>query len=232
MATALVTGGSKGLGEALTRGLVGAGWRVVTDARGPAGLQALQIDLDAAVHTVAGDITDPAHRRALIDAAGEHGDLELVVNNAGALGPSPLPALLRYPLEDLKAVLDANVVAALAVIQDAALYLRKAQRPRIVNITSDAAVEPYPGWGGYGASKAALEHLSRVIAVEEPDWRVWAVDPGDLRTDMHQAAFPGEDISDRPEPATVVPAFLTLVESDLPSGRYRLADIVLEAARA
>jgi NAD(P)-dependent dehydrogenase (short-subunit alcohol dehydrogenase family) len=232
MATALVTGGSRGLGEALTRGLVGAGWRVVTDARGEAGLEALSRHLAGQVHTLAGDITDPAHRRALIGRAGEEGDLELVVNNAGALGPSPLPALLHYPPGELRAVLDANVVAALAVIQEAAPMLRQASRPRVVNITSDAAVEPYPGWGGYGASKAALEHLSRVIAVEEPSWRVWVVDPGDLRTDMHQAAFPGEDISDRPEPASVVPAFLTLAESDLPSGRYRLADMALEGVRA
>jgi NAD(P)-dependent dehydrogenase (short-subunit alcohol dehydrogenase family) len=232
MATAVVTGGSKGLGAALVRGLVAAGWSVVTDARHPEGLEALERESAGRVTAVRGDVTDPAHRRALAAAAARlgDGDLELVVNNAGALGPSPLPSLVDYPPGDLAEVLEANVVAPLALIQELAPLLERAAQPRIVNITSDAAVEAYEGWGGYGASKAALEHLSAVMRVEKPEWTVWTVDPGDLRTDMHQAAFPGEDISDRAEPSQVVPAFLALIDSDRPSGRYRLAD--LEGASA
>jgi NAD(P)-dependent dehydrogenase (short-subunit alcohol dehydrogenase family) len=197
---------------------------VVTDARHPEGLDALEQEFPRRVTTITGDVTDPAHRRALAAAAARNGDLELVVNNAGALGPSPLPSLVDFPPGDLADVLQANVIAPLALIQELAPLLERAARPRLVNITSDAAVEPYEGWGGYGASKAALEQLSAVLRIEKPTWAVWTVDPGDLRTDMHQAAFPGEDISDRPRPEQVVPAFLDLIESDRPSGRYRLAE--------
>jgi NAD(P)-dependent dehydrogenase (short-subunit alcohol dehydrogenase family) len=204
---------------------VAAGWTVITDARTPARLDQLAGALGGQVRAIPGDIRDPSHLQELAEAAEDAGDLELVVNNAGALGPSPLPPLTEYPLDELKAVFAANVVAALGVIQAVTPLLRKAVRPRIVNVTSDAAVEAYPGWGGYGASKAALEHMGAVLAAEEPGWTVWTVDPGDLRTDMHQAAFPGEDISDRPEPAQVVPAFLSLIASDRPSGRYRLPEL-------
>ena len=150
-----------------------------------------------------------------------------MVNNASDLGASPLPPLRTYPLELLRLAYETNVVAPLALVQAAAPALRQAQRPRVVNITSDAAVEPYPGWGGYGSTKAALDQLSAVLAAEEPGWQVWAVDPGDLRTRMHQSAFPGEDISDRPEPASAVPALMALLESDRASGRVRLADLVV-----
>jgi NAD(P)-dependent dehydrogenase (short-subunit alcohol dehydrogenase family) len=175
---------------------------------------------------VAGDISDPGHRARLVAAAQALGGLELIVNNASSLGPSPLPPLTGYPLNGLRATLEVNVLAPLALVQAAAFTLRQAPRPRVVNVTSDASVEAYPGWGGYGASKAALDHLGAVLAAEEPTWQVWSVDPGDLRTRMHQEAFPGEDISDRPEPVTVVPAFLALVASDRPSGRVRLAELV------
>jgi NAD(P)-dependent dehydrogenase (short-subunit alcohol dehydrogenase family) len=181
--------------------------------------------------SIAGDVNDPAHRHALAGAARELGGLDLLVNNAGVLGPSPLPPLSNYPLDGLREVVEVNVVAPLALFQATAELLRASPGGgRVVMITSDAAAEAYPGWGGYGAAKAAVEQLAAVLAAEEPGLRVWAVDPGDLRTRMHQEAFPGEDISDRPEPETVVPAFLNLVESGRSSGRLRLAD--LEAAQS
>jgi NAD(P)-dependent dehydrogenase (short-subunit alcohol dehydrogenase family) len=176
--------------------------------------------------SVAGDVTEAGHRSQLAGAAEQLGDLELVVNNASALGPSPLPPLTAYPLPALAGVVATNLLAPLGLIQATAAQLDRAARPRVLNVTSDASVEAYAGWGGYGASKAALDHASAVLPVEQPRWRVWAVDPGDLRTRMHQDAFPGEDISDRPEPAMVVPALLALVESDHPSGRVRLAELV------
>jgi NAD(P)-dependent dehydrogenase (short-subunit alcohol dehydrogenase family) len=177
------------------------------------------------LRAVPGDITDPSHRRDLVEAAAALGGLDLLINNAGTLGASPLPAVVDYPLDELRAALEVNVVAQLGLIQAALPLLLASPRPRLINVTSDAAVEPYEGWSGYGAGKAALEHLGAVLAVERPALTVWSVDPGDLRTAMHQAAFPGEDISDRPEPATVVPAFLDLIVSDRPSGRYRANDI-------
>jgi NAD(P)-dependent dehydrogenase (short-subunit alcohol dehydrogenase family) len=235
MPTAIVTGASRGLGEALARGLVKSGWSVIIDARGADDLAQVASALEAAAETVAlpaarprvralaGDITDPAHVVALIEAAEQLGELELVVNNASSLGPSPLPPITAYPPGNLKEVVETNVIGPLGLIQAAAPRLRQARRPRVVNITSDAAVEAYPGWGGYGASKAALDQLSAVLAAEEPDWSVWAVDPGDLQTKMHQDAFPGEDISDRPEPESVVPALLALIDSNHPSSRVRLS---------
>ena len=232
MPTAIVTGASMGLGEALAHGLATAGWSLVIDARGGAELRvaatAMEADLvpGARVTALAGDITDPRHRADLVAAAARLGDLELIVNNASTLGARPLPTLIAYPLEELGALLEVNLVAPLGLTQAAAGALRRAARPRVLNITSDAAVEAYPGWGGYGASKAALDHLGAVLAAEEPGWQVWSVDPGDLRTRLHQDAFPGEDISDRPLPATVVPALLALLESDRPSGRVRLAELV------
>jgi NAD(P)-dependent dehydrogenase (short-subunit alcohol dehydrogenase family) len=182
------------------------------------------------VRAVAGDITDPDHRQALVGAAAELGGLDLLVNNAGTLGASPLPPLGEYPLDALRVALEVNVVAPLAVTQAALPLLVTSPHPRLLNITSDAAAEAYEGWGGYGAGKAALEHLSAVLAVENPAVTVWSVDPGDLRTAMHQAAYPGEDITDRPEPSSVVPAFLALINSDRPSGRYRASELVAAGA--
>ena len=232
MPTAIVTGASLGLGEALAHGLARAGWSLVIDARGVDELRAAgkaieaQLAPGARLTALVGDIADPRHRAALVDAAERLGHLELIVNNASTLGATPLPGLTVYPLDELRAVLEVNLVAPLGLVQAAAGALRRAARPRVLNITSDAAVEAYPGWGGYGASKAALDQAGAVLAAEEPGWQVWSVDPGDLRTRMHQAAFPGEDISDRPLPATVVPALLALLESDRPSGRVRLAELV------
>ena len=227
--TAVVTGASKGLGKALTAALAARGWRVVADARGPE-LDELAVDLPDVI-AVRGDVTDPVHREALAAAVDTLGRLDLLVNNASDLGPSPLPALGRYPLDSLRAVYEADVVAPLALIQLLLPQLRDAGGI-VVNVSSDAAVEAYPGWGGYGSAKAALDQLSAVLGVEEPDVRVYAIDPGDMRTDMHQAAFPGEDISDRPEARAVVPALLRLLDARPVSGRYRAAEYAVpEAAR-
>jgi NAD(P)-dependent dehydrogenase (short-subunit alcohol dehydrogenase family) len=224
---ALITGASRGLGRALAGGLAAAGYSLVIDARdagalsrAAAGIRGAQAG--AEVIAVPGDVTDPAHRSALRAAAGE---LDLLVNNAGTLGAAPLPALADYPLDELRAAFEANVIAPVALLQAFLPALRE-RGGAVLNITSDAAIEPYSGWGGYGAVKAALEQASNVLAAEEPAVRVWWVDPGDLRTDMHQAAFPGEDISDRPLPESVVPALVRLVEERLPSGRYRAAELV------
>lgn len=238
MSVAIVTGASRGLGEALAGGLAAAGWSVVIDGRDRTTLDAAagrirqHATQGGRVVAIAGDITDADHRRALTDAAVELGGLDLLVNNAGTLGASPLPSLADYPLDELRVAFEVNVVAPLGLVQDALPFLLDAPRPRLIDITSDAGVEPYEGWGGYGAGKAALEHLGSVLAVEFPSLTVWSVDPGDLRTVMHQAAFPGQDISDRPEPSTVVPAFLDLIESDRPSGRYRAAELVTSGAVA
>jgi NAD(P)-dependent dehydrogenase (short-subunit alcohol dehydrogenase family) len=230
MSVAIVTGASRGLGREIAKGLAAEGWAVVIDGRDATTLEAAAVDIRAAgngadVVMVAGDITDPQHRIALADAAAALGPVELLVNNAGTLGASPLPTLADYPLDDLRIAFEVNVVAALGVIQEVLPLLLESDHPRVIDITSDAGVEAYEGWGGYGAGKAALDHLSAVLAVEFPALTVWSVDPGDLRTEMHQAAFPGEDISDRPEPASVVPRFLNLINSDRPSGRYRAAEL-------
>jgi NAD(P)-dependent dehydrogenase (short-subunit alcohol dehydrogenase family) len=224
--TALITGASRGLGRALAAGLAREGFDLIIDARDRAALDAAAGALRAAGHTVTaipGDVTDPSHRSALVAAAGDR--LDLLVNNAGTLGASPLPALADYPVDELRATFEANVIAPVALTQ-LALPLLRASGGAVLNITSDAAVEAYAGWGGYGAAKAALEQASNVLAAEELAVRVWWADPGDLRTDMHQAAFPGEDISDRPSPASVVPAFVRLVTERLPSGRYRASHLL------
>jgi len=220
MAVAIITGASRGLGRALATGLAGVGWDLVVDARDGRPLA----DLGPRANPIPGDVTDPAHRAALVAAADALGGADLLVNNAGILGPSPQPVLADYPVEVLREVYEINVFAPLALAQLALPGLRK-RGGAVANITSDAAVEPYPGWGGYGSAKAALEQASHVLAAEEPDVRVWRVDPGDLRTRMHQEAFPGEDISDRPPPEAVVPAFLRLLAARPASGRIRLADL-------
>lgn len=225
MPVAIVTGGSRGLGRALAGGLIARGWSVVIDGRHADDLAAAAAGLGPAAVAVAGNVTDPGHRRALVDAAAARGGLDLLVNNASVLGPSPQPRLDAYPLEEWRRVYEVNVVAPLALVQEALALMGRSARPRIVNVTSDAGVEAYEGWGGYGSSKAALEHLSAVLAAEHAEVTVWVVDPGDMRTRMHQEAFPGEDISDRPLPEAVVPALLALVEGSLASGRYRASDL-------
>ena len=238
MSVAIVTGASRGLGEALATGLARSGWSLVVDGRDAVTLDAAAERIRAGatagarVVAVVGDITDEEHRHELTAAAFELGGLDLVVNNAGTLGTSPLPSLADYPLGDLRVAFEVNVVAPLGLLQDALPLLLDSPHPRVINVTSDAAVEAYEGWGGYGAGKAALEHLGAVLAAEFPALTVWSVDPGDLRTAMHQAAFPVEDISDRPEPSTVVPGFLELIDGDRPSGRFRAAELLSTGAVA
>jgi NAD(P)-dependent dehydrogenase (short-subunit alcohol dehydrogenase family) len=221
MPTGILTGASRGLGLALARALSDRGWRLVVDARGADDLERAWAGR-ANVVPVAGDIADPQHRHALLEAAGDR--IDLIVNNASVLGPSPLPPLAEHPLDELRQVYEINVTGPLALVQLA--LPRLAQGARIVNVTSDAAVEPYEGWGGYGSSKAALDQLTAILGAENPGLRFYAVDPGDMRTQMHQDAFPGEDISDRPLPEESVPGFLELIEGDLPSGRYKARELV------
>ncbi len=226
---ALITGASRGLGLALARALSERGWTLILDARGHDALEAARTTFvpRAAVYTLAGDVTDPIHRAGLAEIARRVGGLDALVNNASALGPSPMPALLDYPPEALETVYRTNVVAPLALLQ--ALRADLKAGARIINITSDAGVEPYEGWGGYGSSKAALEQLSAILAAEMSNNRVYWVDPGDMRTQMHQDAFPGEDISDRPLPDISVPGLLTLLAGDLPSGRYKAQSMPVNA---
>jgi NAD(P)-dependent dehydrogenase (short-subunit alcohol dehydrogenase family) len=228
---AVVTGASQGLGLELALALARDGWALVVDARRADRLDTAAARLAAVtdVRAVVGDVTDPAHRAALARVAAELGTVHLVVNNASTLGASPLPALSDIDPEVLRRVFDVNVVAPLALIQT--LDDQLARGATVVNITSDAALEPYEGWGGYGASKAALEHASRVLAAERPDLRVLVVDPGDMRTEMHQDAFPGEDISDRPDPSASVPGLLALVRGDEPSGRYEARAVRVPESR-
>jgi len=218
---ALVTGASRGLGHALTTELVRRGWHVVVDGR-DAGRLAESVAVLAhagSVTAVPGDVVDPAHRQELVEAVAAAGGLDLLVNNASELGPSPQPPLAHYPLDVLERVFAVNTFAPLALCQLLLPHLEH-RGGRVLNVSSDAAAEAYEGWGGYGSAKAALDQLTAVLAVENPTLRVYAVDPGDMATDMQQRAFPGEDISDRPAPETVVPALLGLIEGDLPSGRY------------
>ncbi len=229
--TALITGASRGLGLALARRLAEDGWSLVIDARGERDLEAARAGLAGLtrVTAIAGSVTDPGHRRDLADAARDAGGLDAVVNNASVLGPSPRPDLLDYPLDALEEVYRTNAISPLALIQ-ASRHALKPQA-RIVNVTSDAAVEPYEGWGGYGSSKAALEQLSNILAAENPDLRVYSVDPGDMRTRMHQEAFPDEDISDRPLPEESVPGLVELLTGDLPSGRYSAGELTTAGRR-
>jgi NAD(P)-dependent dehydrogenase (short-subunit alcohol dehydrogenase family) len=228
--TAIVTGASRGLGLALARALAQRRWRLAIDARAARPLEAAREELAGItdVVAVAGDVADESHRRELVAAAGDR--IDLVVNNASLLGPSPLPQVADLAPAELEEILRANVVGPLGLIRLALPHMREGGR--ILNITSDAAVEPYEGWGGYGASKAALDQLTRILAAERPALRVYSVDPGDMRTRMQQDAFPGEDISDRPPPEASVPGLLALIEGELPSGRYAARELAANAGRA
>ncbi len=221
----IVTGASRGLGLALTRALSERGWRLAVDARGAEALEKAVAGLTG-VAAIVGDVADSDHRRRLVESAGR--PIDLLVNNASLLGPSPLPLLTRYSLEDLRSVYEANVFAPLALVQ---LSLpRFAPHARIINLVSDAAFEAYETWGGYGSSKAALAQVTAVLGAEHPGLRIYAVDPGDMNTQMQQDAFPGEDVSDRPPPEESVPGLLTLIEGDLPSGLYRARELVRASA--
>jgi NAD(P)-dependent dehydrogenase (short-subunit alcohol dehydrogenase family) len=227
MPVALITGASRGLGRATARALAARGWSLVVDARREADLADTVRGLPH-VTAIAGDITSTAHRAALAAAVAQQGRLDVLVNNASSLGPSPLPQLRDYDQAALRHVYETNVLAPLALIQLLAVPLTQASGT-VVNLSSDAAVEAYPGWGGYGSSKAALDQITAVLAAEEPGLRCYAFDPGDMRTEMHQLAFPGEDISDRAEPETVVPGLLRLIDERPASGRYRAADLTVPA---
>jgi NAD(P)-dependent dehydrogenase (short-subunit alcohol dehydrogenase family) len=220
MPNAIITGASRGLGLALARALAADSWRLTLDARTAADLERAARELGRLTEVVAlpGDVADAAHRRALVAAAGK--DINLLVNNASVLGPSPQPGLAEYPLDVLERVYRVNVLAPLGLIQTA--LPRLGLGAAVVNVTSDAAVEDYPGWGGYGSSKAALDQLTATLAAEHPGLRFYAVDPGDMRTRMHQEAFPDQDISDRPLPEAIVPGLLELLRQPHPSGRYRV----------
>ena len=223
----MITGASRGLGLALARALAARGWRLVIDARGADALERARAELAAVtpVVAIAGDVADESHRQLLIEQARARGGVDLVVNNASLLGPSPQPGLESYPLEAMEDVYRANVFAPLRLVQLTLPLLRHSPDGRVINLTSDAAVEGYEGWGGYGSSKAALEQLSNVLAAEQPGVRVYWVDPGDMNTQMQEEAFPGEDVSDRPPPEASVPGLLLLIEGELPSGRYRVRDL-------
>lgn len=221
MPVGIVTGASRGLGLALVRTLLERDWLLVVDARGGTALDRAVAGMDGVI-AVHGDVADPEHRRAMVAAAGHR--IDLLVNNAGTLGPSPQPALADYPLGQLARVYDVNVFAPLGLVQEA--LPRLAPGAAIIHITSDAAVEPYEGWGGYGSSKAALEQLTAILAAERRELRVYTVDPGDMQTQTYQDAFPGEDISHLPPPEESVPGLLALIEGSLPSGRYRARDVV------
>jgi NAD(P)-dependent dehydrogenase (short-subunit alcohol dehydrogenase family) len=227
--TAIITGASRGLGRALARTLAADGWELIIDARGAEALEETRAELAGLteVIAIAGDVTDPAHREEIAAAARWLGGVDAIINNAGILGPSPLPALLDYPIDALRHVFEANVLAPLALMQTVHDLMKPGAR--IINISSDAAVEAYPGWGGYGSAKAALERISAVLGAENPSLRVYTVDPGDMRTRMHQDAFPGEDISDRPLPEESVPGLVALLAGNLPSGRYTARALDREA---
>jgi NAD(P)-dependent dehydrogenase (short-subunit alcohol dehydrogenase family) len=227
---AIVTGASRGFGRAVAAALLDRGWTVIGDARRQHELKYAARELNSPRFiAIPGDVTDMSHRAALVVAATEAGPLRLLVNNASRLGPSPQPTLANYPGTELRAVYDTNVFAAVALIQEALPALLR-NGGMIINLTSDASVEPYPGWSGYGSSKAALDQLSAILAAEMSDVPVYAFDPGDMRTEMHQAAFPGEDISDRPEPEAKVPALLRLLDTRPAAGRYRAADLTVVSA--
>ena len=223
--TALVTGASQGLGYELASALVARGWHVIVDARTPGPLADAAAQLGERATAVAGDITEPAHRRRLIDAVRNAGRLDLLVNNASTIGASPMPPLADIDVATLRSVYDTNVIAPLALVRATLPYLVDVGGA-VINISSDAAVEPYEGWGGYGPSKAALDHATAILAAERPGIGAYAFDPGDMRTALHQAAFPDEDISDRPEASTVVPAILRIIDERPASGRLTVADLV------
>lgn len=227
---ALITGASRGLGLALARELAKRGWALVIDARGADALEKARAELakHARVIAIAGDVSNAEHRERIAQAAKDLAGLDAIVNNASFLGPSPQPQLLNYPLEILEQVYRTNVIAPLALIQATQEYLKPSAR--VINVTSDAGVEAYAGWGGYGSSKAALEHLSAIFAAENRSLRIYWVDPGDMNTQMQQEAFPGEDVSDRPPPEESVPGFIELIEGDLPSGRYQAKALLKETS--
>jgi len=233
VATALVTGASAGLGLALSSALAQRGYRLVIDAREGGRLEAARQALSAhtEVTAILGDIGEGSHQGALTNAVATLGELNVLVHNASTLGPTPLRPMHELAAHELAAILAVNTVAPNELTRRLLPWLTVAHAT-VVAISSDAATHAYQTWGGYGASKAALDHLVGTWTVEHPDISWYAVDPGDMRTDMQQAAFPGEDISDRPLPEAVVPAFLRLLqERRPPSGRYQARELLGRATQ-
>lgn len=224
--TAIITGASRGLGLAIAKALAQRGWNLIINARHASELYKVKKVLSELTEVVAisGDVRDEVHLLQFPEQLQQFGRLDLLINNASTLGASPQPSLLNYPIETIHQIFHTNVIAPLSLLQKVAPWLSPGGK--VINISSDAAVAAYPGWGGYGASKAALDHWSAILAQEQPGWNVYWVDPGDMQTQMHQEAFPGEDISDRPLPQSTLPAFLHLIENDLHSGRYTVLDIL------
>ena len=234
MPTVLVTGAGQGLGRGLATALANRGWRVVITARTESDLVAVADEVAAGSDVVllTGDITDPAHRSRLVDAVESLGSLDVLVNSASTLGPRGLGPLAALGADELSDILTTNVIAAHALTIAVLPKLRQAAGI-VLNVSSDAAVEHYQTWGGYAASKAALDHLTSTLAAEEPGILAYAVDPGDMRTQMHQDAFPGVDIGDRPLPDEVaVPGILRLLDARPASGRYRAADLLAATGAA
>ncbi len=228
--TALITGASRGLGLAIAQSLAGKGWNLIINGRNARALLDAQTELAKITHVeaISGDIIDEIHLLQFPERIAKFGSLDLVINNASTLGVSPQPHLLNFPIEKIHTVFHTNVIAPLSVLQKVQSFLKP--DAMVINISSDAAVEAYEGWGGYGASKAALDHLTAILGKENPEWKVYAFDPGDMRTQMHQEAFPGEDISDRPSPEEVaLPGILNLIENNMPSGRYTASSIAATA---
>ncbi|MGV9276104.1 SDR family NAD(P)-dependent oxidoreductase [Streptomyces griseosporeus] len=231
MAVAIITGASRGLGRALAGALAAQGWDLVLDARHAGALKEMAAGLaerGTRVEAPAGDVTDAGHRAELVAAAGRLGGVDLLVNNAGMLGAEPLVPLAEQPLEGFRAALEANLVAPLGLLQEALPQLRRSAAGAVVNVSSDAAVTAYRTWGAYGATKAGVDLLSAVLAVEEPRLRVWWVDPGGMRTRMLAAAEPGEDLTGTPAPEEVAPAFLRLLDERPASGRYTASALLEE----
>lgn len=225
--TALITGASKGFGRALVETLAKEGWQLLINARNPQTLLETQRYLEqfTEVHAISGDVKDEIHLLQLPEKLEQlNWKLDLIVNNASTLGASPQPVLLEYPIESIHQIFHTNVIAPLSLLQKLKGYLK--DQAKIINLSSDAAANAYENWGGYGASKAALDHLTSIFIKENPQWSVYAFDPGDMRTEMHQAAFPGENIEDRPLPQSIaVPAALKLINENLNSGRYEASQL-------
>jgi NAD(P)-dependent dehydrogenase (short-subunit alcohol dehydrogenase family) len=223
---ALITGASRGLGREIARLLARRKTRLVLTARGADALQNVADELQSLTEVAAlpGDVADPAHVDRLVQLGLDRfGRIDVLINNASTIGPSPMPALDAYPLDALAEVFQVNTVAPLHLIQWVLPPMRARGSGVVVNVTSDAAVQAYPGWGGYGASKAALEHLSRTLAaeLEGTGIRIYAVDPGDMNTQMHREAEPGVDLSHLPGPEVSARAIVELVEhATAPFGRF------------
>ncbi|MBC5805465.1 MAG: short-chain dehydrogenase [Candidatus Eremiobacter antarcticus] len=223
---ALITGASRGLGLEIAKAYAKRGARLMITARTSADLERAAAEIrtssrgdgaarEPLIEALAGDVADSSHARRLIDTTVRaFGRLDILINNASELGPSPMPSLEQLPIDDYHRILDVNAVAPLQLTQFALPHLKAAGEAFVINVSSDAGVQAYPGWGGYGSSKAALEHWSRILAAEldGSGVRILVVDPGDMNTEMHRQAEPGVDLAHLPGPERVARAFVRFVE--------------------